>query len=249
MDKKIFDIIILNGRPAAGKSEVIDYLKKVPVHERIERFHVGEFIELDDFPILWEQFEDDDLMESMGLPRLISKTHFTYNGKSYPGYVFKEKWYWNFLIRKLNFQYERMLRDNPDYHKENKTVILEFSRGSEHGGFATAYQHLSTVILQRAVALYIRVDFEESMRKNRRRYNPDKPDSILQHALEDVKLEMLYKDSDWDDFAAHDHYLHVNNIKVPYGVFENMPEKTDKPEVLGAHLEEVLTNLWKHYAR
>ncbi len=249
MAKKIFDIILLNGRPAAGKSEVIDYLKKIPVEERIERFHVGEFVELDDFPILWEQFEDDDLMESMGLPRLISNAHFTYLGKRYPGYVFKEKWYWNFLILKLNLRYERMLRDNPNYHQENKTVIFEFSRGSEHGGFQTAYQHLSASILQRAVTLYIEVDFEESMRKNRRRCNPDKPDSVLQHSLEDVKMEMLYKDSDWDSFASQPDYLHVNKTNVPYGVFKNMPEKTDKPEVLGKHLEEVLASLWTLYTR
>ena len=99
MEKKIFEIIILNGRPAAGKSEVIDYLKKIPIEERIERFHIGEFIEIDDFPVLWEQFEDDDIMEEMGLPRLISNKEFEYKGKTYPGYVFKEKWYWNFLIK------------------------------------------------------------------------------------------------------------------------------------------------------
>jgi len=69
MKKKTFDVIIFNGRPAAGKSEVIDFLKKVPLKERIQRFHVGEFEELDDFPILWERFEDDDLLEEMGLPR------------------------------------------------------------------------------------------------------------------------------------------------------------------------------------
>jgi len=35
MRKRVFDIIILNGRPAAGKSEIIDYLKKTPIKERI----------------------------------------------------------------------------------------------------------------------------------------------------------------------------------------------------------------------
>ena len=249
MDKKIFEIIILNGRPAAGKSEVIDYLKQVPVDERIKRFHIGEFLEIDDFPILWEQFEDDDILEEMGLPRLISNKEFHYQGKTYPGYVFKEKWYWNFLIKKLNHQYHRLLRDDPDFHKQNKTAILEFSRGTEHGGFKTAYDYLSEEILQKAVTLYIKVDFEESMRKNRRRYNPDKPDSILEHALEDTKMEMLYKGSDWEEFASGPEYLKVREFKVPYGIFDNMPEKTDKPDVLGAHLEEVLTRLWQVYTR
>lgn len=245
MDKKTFEIIILNGRPAAGKSEVIDYLKNIPVKERMERFHVGEFVEIDDFPFLWEDFEDDDILEEMGLPRLISNRTFEYKGKTYDGYVFKEKSYWNFLIKKINHAYTKLLRDNPDFHKSNKTAILEFARGSEHGGFKTAYDYLSDEILQKAVTLYIKVDFEESTRKNRRRYNPDKPDSVLEHALEDLKMEKLYKDSDWEEFAKAPEYLGVKDFKVPYGIFDNMPEKTDKPEVLGAHLEEVLTALWQ----
>ncbi len=249
MEKKTFEIIVLNGRPAAGKSEVIDYLKKIPVEERIERFHIGEFVEIDDFPFLWEDFEDDDILEEMGLPRLISNKEFQYKGKTYEGYVFKEKWYWNFLIKKINFSYTKLLRDDPDFYKNNKTAILEFSRGSEHGGFKTAYDYLSNEILQKAVTLYIKVDFEESMRKNRRRYNPDKPDSILEHALEDIKMEMLYKESDWEEFASEPEYLKVKDFNVPYGVFDNMPEKTDKPEVLGAHLEEVSTRLWQVYTR
>jgi hypothetical protein len=43
MARDTFDILILNGRPAAGKSEVIDYLKKTPLEERIRRFHIGAF--------------------------------------------------------------------------------------------------------------------------------------------------------------------------------------------------------------
>ena len=248
MDKKTFDIIILNGRPAAGKSEMIDYLKNVPVKERIERFHIGEFHEIDDFPILWEQFEDDDLLEEMGLPRLISEKEFEYKGKKLTGHVFRDKWYWNFLIKKINFIYAKFLRYAPDFYKNEGTVILEFSRGSEHGGFKTAYDYLSDEILKQAATLYISVTWEESLRKNRRRFNPDKPDSILEHGLEDLKLEKLYKESDWDEFASDPKFLPVRDIKVPYGVFENMPEKTDKPDVLGAHLEEVLDALWKTYS-
>ncbi len=249
MNHNTFDIIILNGRPAAGKSEVIDFLKKTPLNERIAKFHVGDFIEIDDFPILWEQFEDDDLLESMGLPRLISNKEFQYNGKTYPGYVFKEKWYWNFLIKKINLIYSRKLRDNPDFHSSGKTAIIEFSRGTEHGGFITAYEHLSDEILKTACTLYINVTFEESMMKNRRRYNPDKPDSILQHALEDIKLEMLYKGSDWEEMTTDKEFLKVRGFNVPYGIFENMPEKTDKPALLGAHLEEVLNRLWTVHSR
>ncbi len=248
MKKDFFKIILLNGRPAAGKSEVIDFLKKIPVEERIEKYHIGEFEEIDDFPILWEQFEDDDILEKMGLPRLISDSHFEYNGKTYEGHVFREKWYWNFLIEKINFIYSKKLKSDPGYHN-NKTAIIEFSRGSEHGGFKMAYDHLSDEILKKSATLYIKVDWEESLKKNRRRYNPDKPDSILEHGLEDLKLEKLYKGSDWEEFTDKDkNFIQVRDLKIPYGIFENMPEKTDDPEKLGPHLKEVLDKLWKLYS-
>lgn len=250
MGVNTFDIIILNGRPAAGKSEVIDYLKKTPLAERIRRFHIGEFEEFDDFPILWERFEDDDLWQKHGFPRLISEDHFEYQGERLPGYVFKERFFWHWLLLKLNLAYARRLRDVPDYHATH-TAIFEFARGSEHGGFAAGYPYLADPVLQRAGTIYIRVTWEESLRKNRRRYNPDKPDSILQHALEDKKLELLYKESDWETFSAPDPaYLHVRGIQVPYVVFDNMPEKTLDPALLGPHLEEVCTTLWaRHQAR
>ena len=244
MARRAFDILILNGRPAAGKSEVIDYLKSLPVAERRARFHIGDFEELDDFCILWERFEDDDIFERHGKPRLVSDTHFTYKGRQHEGYVFKDRFFWNFLIEKFNLEYGKKLRDEADYH-EKRTLLLEFSRGAEHGGFRTAYDYLSPEILRRAATLYIHCSWEESLRKNRRRLNPDRPDSVLEHGLEDKKLEMLYRESDWASFTAGDaDFLHVKGFEVPYAVFRNEPEITDQPEELGAHLEEVLGRLW-----
>jgi hypothetical protein len=245
MSGQIFDVIILNGRPAAGKSEIIDYWKKVPLLERIRRFHVGEFEEFDDFPILWERFEDDDIYERHGKARLISDTSFTYEGQTYPGYVFRDPFFWNFLIEKLNLFYSKRLRDARDYH-DTTTAVLEFARGTQHGGFAQAYRYLSDEVLARTNTIYIHVPWEESLRKNRRRRNPDRPDSILEHSLEDRKMEFLYKESDWKEFSRPDpDYLRVRQHRVPYAVFENMPEKTDKPDVLAAHLEEVCARLWR----
>ena len=245
MASDTFEVLILNGRPAAGKSEVIDYLKRCPIDERRARFHIGDFQELDDFCILWERFEDDDIYEKHGKPRLISDTSFTYEGRSYPGYVFKDKFFWNFLIEKFNLEYAKILRDRPDFHQQ-MTLFIEFARGAEHGGFRTAYDYLDGTILERAATLYIHCSWEESLRKNRRRFNPGKPDSVLEHGLEDRKLEMLYRESDWAAFTEADpSYLHVKGQQVPYAVFTNEPEITDQPDKLGAHLEEVLGRLWR----
>ena len=242
---EIFEIIVLNGRPAAGKSEIIDFLQKLSPEERAERFHVGEMEEFDDFPILWERFEDDDLFEKNGKPRLISNATFLYNGETLPGYTFQDQFFWHFLLQKLSFNYQKQIGQNPDYHRTH-TAIFEFARGSEHGGWTEAYPHLSDAVLAQANTIYIDVTWDESLRKNRRRYNPDRPDSILEHALEDKKIELLYRESDWAEFSSQDsEYLHVRGFRVPYAIFNNMPEITDQPEKLGAHLEEVTSRLWK----
>jgi hypothetical protein len=240
-----FEIVILNGRPAAGKSEIIDYLKHIPIQERLKRFHIGEFEEIDDFPILWERYQDDNIFEKLGRGRYFTDTFFEYKGERYPGFTFKEDYFWNFLIEKLNLIFLKKIRDDRNFH-DSKTAIIEFSRGGEHGGFRRAYSFLADEILSKAVTIYINVSFEESLRKNRRRFNPEKPDSILEHALEDKKLEMLYKSSDWDNFSSDDpNYLRVNNFKIPYAVFNNEPEKTDKPEMIGPYLEQICQQLWQ----
>ena len=234
MSKNNFDVIILIGRPAAGKSEIIDYLKKSPLQERQNRFHVGQFEEIDDFPMLWTWFEEDAILEKlMNKPRI----HTDKDG------YFLYEYQWHLLIERISMEYSKKLRDE-DYH-ENYTSIIEFSRGTEHGGYKTAFQHLSDEILEKAGIVFINVCYEESMRKNRRRFNPDRPDSILEHGLPDEKLERLYKEVDWEEVsAASPEFIDIKGHKVPYVVFENEPEKTDKPEILGAHLQEILERLW-----
>ena len=232
---KHFEIIILMGRPAAGKSEVIDYLKKTPVDERLKRFHVNNFEEIDDFPMLWTWFEEDAILEKiMNKPRVHSDSD---------GY-FLHNYQWDLLIERISFEYQKKLRD--EEYAENTTTILEFSRGSEHGGYESAFQSLSEDILDKACILYIDVPYEESLRKNRRRFNPDRPDSILEHGLPDEKVERLYKEIDWETFKGDDpEFIHFGDHKVPYVVLNNMPEVTIYPEKLGPALEELFTKLWE----
>ena len=46
MTNDTFDILFLIARPAAGKSEIIDYLKHSDEAERRQRFHIGAFDEI-----------------------------------------------------------------------------------------------------------------------------------------------------------------------------------------------------------
>ncbi len=47
--KNNFYVLLIIGRPASGKSEIIDFLKRVPADERREALHIGNFVEIDDF--------------------------------------------------------------------------------------------------------------------------------------------------------------------------------------------------------
>jgi hypothetical protein len=239
MMKDTFAILILIGRPASGKSEIIDFLNRLPGTTRQKLFHIGRLDVLDDFPILWAWFEEDDILsKTFQLPRLHSDEQ---------GY-FLHKELWHVLIERLSLEYSKRVRDDASYH-EHTTALIEFSRGSEHGGYTEAFQYLSEEILERAGVVYVRVPFEESLRKNQRRFNPDRPDSILEHGLTDDKMERLYRDDDWSALAPEDSgHLYVREQRVPYVVFPNEDDvTTGKPELLAERLESVLGKLWEHY--
>ena len=116
MNSDTFKLILLLARPAAGKSEVIDYLKNTPLEQRVARFHVGKIFELDDFPMLWTWFEEDDILQRLSLPRL----HSDANG------YFLNIAYWDVLIERLGMDYNKIIRD---------TAAEPGPKNSHHGIF------------------------------------------------------------------------------------------------------------------
>ncbi len=249
--QQVFPIIFLIGRPAAGKSEVIKYLKELAPAERASRLHIGDFHELDDFPMIWSWFEEDEILSRHQRRRLHSDSE---------GY-FLDNFEWNILIERLDLEYRKWVKENTPASTvgetpseglalpAGRTAVIEFARGKEHGGLREAFSYFTPELLRRGAVLYINVTFEESLRKNRRRFNPDKPHSILEHALPDDKLERLYGESDWDELAAGDPaYLDLQGIRVPYAVMENQDDVTTQGgEVLGERLRGALTRLWSHH--
>jgi hypothetical protein len=231
-----FDILMLLARPAAGKSEIIHYLKNTPAEKRLHRFHIGTLEEIDDFPMLWAWFEEDEILSRMNHPRLHSDE----------GQNFLFPYLWDVLIERIDLEYQKRIRDIPD-NNQPTTFLVEFSRGSQHGGYANAFQHLSKNFAEHAAILYVDVPFKESLRKNRARFNPEKPDSILQHALSDEKLEYLYKETDWQEITKNDPtHITIQGTQVPYVVLDNRHDiTTHAGESLGTAIETLLGNLWQ----
>jgi len=237
-DTSIFDVLLLLGRPASGKSEILDFLRNSDRDTRAEKYHIGNLEVIDDFPMLWAWFEEDTILsEKFGKPRLHS------DQKRY----FKYHYLWNLLIERISLEYHKKIRDDSEFHNHS-TAVVEFARGSEHGGYSQAFEHLSDQIMSRASILYVQVSYEESQRKNRKRFNPLRPDSILEHAVDDEKLEVLYRYDDWQDILARNHanqHISIRGHDVPFVVFDNEDDVTTQGgTALGNRLEETLGRLW-----
>jgi len=230
-----FEVLIIIARPAAGKSEIIKFLSDLEPHDRRNDYHLGSLMVLDDFPMLWRWFEEDDLLAKMGKPRLYTDDQ---------GYL-KDHSLWHLLIQLIILDFRKLILKQPELH-ENTSVIIEFSRGSEHGGYKEAFQNIPVEVLSRSAILYVDVPWEESFRKNRRRYNPDNADSILEHSVPDEKMRRLYFEDDWHTLAGGaSGLLSVNGFQVPYAVFENSDDVTTRGgSELAVRLKNTIQVLW-----
>jgi hypothetical protein len=234
----VFKVLFLLARPAAGKSEIIQFLQTLPEEKRKAEFHIGKMHVIDDFPMIWTWFEEDDLLTEMGRPHL----HTDKDG------YFLEQYFWNLLIRRMNLEYMKFIRDHQD-DQEDFTVFIEFSRGKEHGGYLEAFRQVSTTLAQQAAILYVNVSWEESLRKNRKRFDPEKPDGILEHSLPDEKLARMYKETDWNEIINKEtDHIEIASIKVPYSILENEDDITSGDlDELSTRLKTALNSLWKSY--
>ena len=59
-------------------------------------------------------------------------------------------------------------------------------------------------------------------------------------------MEFYYKTNDWEAIEKKDpHFIEVRGHKIPYVVFENMPEKTHDVKLIDAELERATKKLWE----
>lgn len=213
------DHLLLLGRPAAGKSEFIDFMNKVTDAERAEMFHIGAFEVLDDFHWLWEKFIEDDYWEEAGYERRYSERM----GDNYTVRPDRVELY-DFIMSKLSHAVLNNYLSRPEFY-HNGTLIIEFSRG-EGRGYQNALNRLSKEILKRAVILYVKVDFEEAWRKNVARYQEKLKSSSLYHMTPRAIMERLYKTDDWDEFTnkKESGVLSIQGVAVPFFTMNNEPE-------------------------
>lgn len=96
----VLDTVLLLALPASGKSEVRKYLEGL-THEQCARdFHMGETLQLDDYPYVHFMHRIDDELALRGQPYIF------YKGPDRP---FQDDFTWGTLIELLNEDYDDLL--------------------------------------------------------------------------------------------------------------------------------------------
>jgi len=67
---KMFDIVLLLGLPASGKSEIRRLMASMSDQELEKDFHIGKTIDMDDFPYVFIMRKIDESLEKINQPRL-----------------------------------------------------------------------------------------------------------------------------------------------------------------------------------
>jgi hypothetical protein len=235
----IFQHLFVLGRPACGKSEFIDFLKHSSDDMRRRRLHIGRFEEVDDFPWLWEKFQEDALWEKAGYERLYTHEYMPGN----PGMAPRGAKLFDWCMHKFNDVIGGQYLPRDDFYRDS-TLLIEFSRGGNNG-FGRALGMLAPEILAPAAIFYIHVSREESWRRNVARYQEKLKHSILAHMVPRETYDYFYDVNDWEAITGGQPsgWIDVNTVAVPFVSMNNEPESTD-PAVLERRYGAALETLW-----
>ena len=97
---RILDTILLFALPASGKSEVRTYMDGLPPEQCQEQMHMGQTLQLDDYPYVHLMHRIDDELHRRG------QSYAHYIGPTRP---FRDPFEWGALIELINEDYDDLL--------------------------------------------------------------------------------------------------------------------------------------------
>ncbi len=143
---KTLDVVLLLALPASGKSEVRKFLRSLNPDECRSEFHIGETVQLDDYPYVHFMHRIDDELRMRGLPFVF------YQGADRPFIDGRE---WQTLIEMLNEDFDDLV--NGRVHNAPSAANLLFDRLD----FARSNAGLEPMLGQ--IPYIVRMDMAEAM--------------------------------------------------------------------------------------
>lgn len=124
----IIDTILLLALPASGKSEIRRYLSRLSPDRRRDEFHIGDTVQLDDFPYVHLMRSIDDELVKLGERRLF------FSAADKP---FVDPADWGTLIHLVNEDYADLVRRRPEPPGSAAIHLMDrIDRAAERVGIA-----------------------------------------------------------------------------------------------------------------
>lgn len=144
MESKVFDIVLLVALPASGKSEVRNFMANISPEKLRDEFHIGENLQLDDFPYVHMMRRIDNELQAMGESRLF-----------YPGEEpFIDGRDWGTLCNLLNEDYHDLM-NRAVIHVDSAAQFLfdRIDRAGRQAGIAPRIALLSENVRKHLAAV------------------------------------------------------------------------------------------------
>ncbi len=140
-----FDTLLLLAMPASGKSEVRTFLtKKDP-----QAFHMGETVQLDDYPYVHLQLLADEALVKLGQPRAFHQQ----DPEGQRNGPFMDPHELGGLCELLNDDYQELRQGRAENPADPARRLLErFDSASERAGGKAKFRHLDSKVLDSLVA-------------------------------------------------------------------------------------------------
>lgn len=141
----VFKTVLLVALPASGKSEVRNFMANIEPERLKKEFHIGENLQLDDFPYVHFMRLIDENLEAMGKDRIF------YVSNDDP---FFNDYDWGTLILLLNEDYDRMMKREV-IHPESyaKELFDRLDRASISVGLEARIAKLDSETLDKLAAI------------------------------------------------------------------------------------------------
>ena len=163
--------VFLLGTPGCGKSEV--YRR---ISSRLEEEDIAhEFERVDDFPILWNLFQEDTERE---------RSRKTEDG----GFKVTDPTVWDDILKQLNKQIK-------DKQAPDKVLFIEFSRPNY---VDSIQKNFDDEILSSAMAVYIWAPFDVCWERNVQRHEEAVAEGDDDHLVSREEMEETYGSDDHD---------------------------------------------------
>lgn len=166
--------IFLLGRPGCGKSEIFRRITTKLSQEKI----CNDFLRVDDFPKLWNIFQEDEKTGKWKKCRKIPDG----------GYLVTDNSIWDKILQEVD-------KDVRDLQKDNRIIFIEFSRPN----YTESMKNFSKKILGNAIIIYSDCSFETCWERNVTRHRAAVACGTDDHLVSREEMEKTYLHDDKEE--------------------------------------------------